>query len=64
MDLAGGIDPGPEGEVTAPEPKLYLKHVPTVDIGTSIKTVQRPLAEIAVWDTVTGAGALLAACVH
>ncbi|TIR24001.1 MAG: DUF853 family protein [Mesorhizobium sp.] len=31
MKVARGIDPGPEGEVVPPEPKLYLKHIPTID---------------------------------
>ncbi|QKD02165.1 helicase HerA-like domain-containing protein [Mesorhizobium loti] len=32
MMEARGIDPGLEGEAIVPEPNLYLKHVPTIDI--------------------------------
>ncbi|OWK21488.1 hypothetical protein AJ88_24045 [Mesorhizobium amorphae CCBAU 01583] len=30
--VARGIDQVPEGETIAPEPKLYLEHVPTIDV--------------------------------
>ncbi|RWM29430.1 helicase HerA-like domain-containing protein [Mesorhizobium sp.] len=61
MMVARGIDPGPEGEVAAPEPNLYLKHVPTIDISQeSGKTVKRRLVEIAAWSAVSYAGLLIA----
>ncbi|RWC91672.1 MAG: DUF853 family protein [Mesorhizobium sp.] len=61
MKVARGINPGPEGEAMAPEPKFYLKHVPTIDIGAEPdKSVGRRLAEIAGWGVVAAMGLKMA----
>lgn len=50
MKVARGIDPGPEGKLAVPDPKLYLKHVPTIDISRERGPgVARRLVGIAGW---------------
>lgn len=61
MMVARGIDPGPEGEAIAPEPKLYLKHVPTIDIGAEPdRSLARNIGKIIVWRLFAWAGIALA----
>ncbi|MBZ9678246.1 helicase HerA-like domain-containing protein [Mesorhizobium sp. ES1-1] len=61
MKEARGIDPGPEGEAIAPEPNLYLRHVPTINEDVdSGKGVRRGLAEIAGWAAVAAIGLKMA----
>ena len=57
MKEARGIDPGPDGEAMAPEPNLYLKHVPSIDISAEPgESVKRQLAGIAGWAIVVASG--------
>ncbi|RWM29777.1 hypothetical protein [Mesorhizobium sp.] len=64
MKAARGIDPGPEGEVAAPEPKLYLKHVPMIDICREPGPgVARRLVGIAGWGLVMALGLKVAGMV-
>lgn len=57
MKAARGNDPGPDGEAIAPEPNLYLRHVPTVDRDVDPgKGLRCRLVEIAGWATVAAAG--------
>ncbi|MGT2467428.1 helicase HerA-like domain-containing protein [Mesorhizobium atlanticum] len=61
MKVARGIDPGPEGEVAAPEPKLYLKHVPTMSVAAERdRSVRQRLMEIAGWAAIVCAGLAIA----
>ncbi|WP_292463517.1 helicase HerA-like domain-containing protein [Mesorhizobium sp.] len=57
MMVARGIDPGPDTGVTAYDPNLYLKHVPSIDISAEPgKSVKRRLAAIAAWGAVAVLG--------
>ncbi|MER9091516.1 DUF853 domain-containing protein [Mesorhizobium sp. M0700] len=56
MMEARGIDPGPEG-TAAPQANLYLKHVPSIDVGEEPgKGAKRRLFEIAAWGAVAAIG--------
>ncbi len=64
MMEARGIDPGPEGEAIEPEPNLYRKHVPVIDIGgKSSRGVVRRLVEILLWGSLAIVGLRIAGAI-